>query len=60
MSIFTNLEDFADREKIYMLLVRLEQAHKEQDELACGILLTRLKNENITIVVAESGENVVQ
>lgn len=49
MSIFKNKEDFKDRPKVYDILTALEKAHARQDELACAILLTKLKNENITL-----------
>ena len=49
MSVFINKDEFKDKPKIYNILIALENAHTRQDELACAILLTRLKNENITL-----------
>jgi hypothetical protein len=51
MKLFTNKEDFADRPEIYDILTRLETAHKNQDDLAAAILLTKLKQKNIKLVV---------
>lgn len=56
MSIFTNKKDFEDNFEVYELLTKLEKAHKNQDELACGILLTKLKQKNIKIVVDTTQE----
>ena len=50
MSIFTNKKDFEDKPEILDILNKLEVAHKNQDELACGILLTKLKQKNIKII----------
>ena len=56
MSIFTNKQDFEDKPEILDILNKLEVAHKNQDELACGILLTKLKQKNIKIVVDKTQE----
>ena len=56
MSIFTNKEKFEDNFEVYELLTKLEKAHKNQDELACAILLTQLGQKNIKIVVDSDKE----
>jgi hypothetical protein len=56
MSIFKNKEQFEDDFEIYSILTKLEKAHKEQDELAAAILLTKLKQKNIKIVVDKETE----
>ena len=55
MELFTNKDQFADRPEVLKLLKGLEEAHKDQDELKASILLTKLKQLNIT-VKAESKE----
>ena len=57
MTIFTNKDQFADRPEIMALLEKLELAHKNQDELASAILLTKLKQKNIKIVVDKEAKN---
>ena len=57
MSIFTNKQDFEDNYEVYELLKKLEVAHKNQDELACAILLTKLSQLNIKIIVDKPEEN---
>jgi hypothetical protein len=52
MELFSNKEDYKDNKEVYDILTRLEKAHKEQDELACAFLLTKLKQKNIKIIVA--------
>lgn len=49
MTLFTNKENFADRPEIMELLEKLEKAHADQDELASAVLLTKLRQLNITI-----------
>ena len=49
MELFTNKEAFADRPEVMKLLEGLEDAHKKQDEFKASILLTKLKQLNITI-----------
>jgi hypothetical protein len=49
MELFTNKKDFADRPEVLKLLEGLEDAHKRQDELKASILLTKLKQLNITL-----------
>lgn len=56
MSIFTNKEQFADRPEILAILDKLEVAHKNKDELAAAILLTKLKQKNIKLVVDKQEE----
>lgn len=56
MSIFTNKQDFEGDYEIYNILTKLEKAHKDQDELAAAILLTKLKQKNIKIIVDKETE----
>ena len=60
MSIFTNKKDFENRPEILDILNRLEVAHKNQDELACAILLTKLKQKKIKIIVDKTNEVIVE
>lgn len=56
MSIFKNKEQFENQPEIIDILNRLEKAHKEQDELACAILLTKLNQKNIKIIIDKETE----
>ena len=49
MELFNNKADFADRPEVLKLLTGLEEAHKAQDDLKSAVLLTRLKQLNITV-----------
>jgi hypothetical protein len=56
MEIFSNKNDFSDKPEVLALLEKLEKAHADQDELACAMLLTKLKNEYNLIVKPEDKE----
>jgi hypothetical protein len=50
-------EQFTDRPQIKRLLEAFEKAHKNKDELALAIIVTRLKREhNVKIVVDKETE----
>ena len=50
-------EQFTDRPQIKRLLESFERAHKNKDELALAIIVTRLKREhNVKIVVDKETE----
>ena len=50
-------EQFTDRPQIKRLLEAFERAHKNKDELALAIIVTRLKREhNVKIVVDKETE----
>ena len=49
MTLFSNKEEFADRPEVLKLLKGLEEAHKDQDDLKASILLTKLKQLDITV-----------
>jgi|VirMetMinimDraft_7_1064189.scaffolds.fasta_scaffold01340_23 hypothetical protein len=49
MELFNNKADFTDRPEVMKLLQGLEEAHRDQDELKASILLTKLKQLNITV-----------
>lgn len=50
-------EQFTDRPQIKRLLEAFEKAHKNKDELALAIIVTRLKREhNVKIIIDKETE----
>lgn len=50
-TILLNKENFKENKEIYKLLTLLENAHRNNDDFAASVLLTRLELKNIKIVL---------
>jgi hypothetical protein len=50
MEKIKNKEEFKEKVEIYNILIKIERAIENKDDLSLSVLLTILKNKNIEII----------
>lgn len=59
MEKIKNKEEFKEKVEIYNILIKIERAIENKDELSLSVLLTILKNKNIKIIQENNWHNIL-
>lgn len=59
MEKIKNKEEFKEKVEIYNILIKIERAIENKDDLSLSVLLTMLKNKNIEIIQENNWHNML-
>jgi len=59
MEKIKNKEEFKEKVEIYNILIKIERAIENKDDLSLSVLLTILKNKNIEIIQENNWHNIL-